>query len=132
MSGQPDPAVDAFLRGAADEFAAQCAPDVLLDMNVPMWWFQVKGREGLRDALAEQEFLPGRAVVSWRSAPTAGGLLIEVDTYAPIHGEQRRWRQVLWLRGTPGAYGEVVIYCTGTWDAATIARHKAEAPMVTS
>jgi hypothetical protein len=71
-------------------------------------------------------------VLTWRCVPTADGVLLEVDTQAPIHGEQRRWRQVVWLRGTPGAWAEVVAYCTGIWDAATIARHAAEAPMVTA
>ena len=48
-----------------------------------------------------------------------------------VDGEQRRWREITWLRGTPAAWTEVVVYCTGVWDAATIARHAAEAPMVT-
>lgn len=132
MAGQTDPAIDAFLRGAAEEFAAQCAPDVLVDVNVPTWRFQLRGREGLRQVLAEEEFLPGRTVATWRSVPTTDGLLLEHESHAPIHGEQRRWRELIWLRGTPGAWADVVVYCTGIWDAATIARHGAEAPMVTS
>lgn len=132
MSGQPDPVVAAFLRGDPAEFVAECAPDVLLDANVPTWRFQLKGREGVRHLLAEEEFVAGRTVATWRSVPTADGLLLEHETYAPMHGERRRWRAVLWFRGTSGAWREIIVYCTGIWDAATISRHAAEAPMVTS
>ena len=129
MSPGPDPVVDAFLRGSAEEFVAQCSPDVLLDANVPTWRYQLKGREGLAHLLAE-EFVPGRAVTGWRSVPTSDGLLLEVETHAPVDGEQRRWRSLYWLRGPSGAWSEVVVYCTGVWDAATIARQAVEAPMV--
>jgi hypothetical protein len=132
MRERIDPVVDAFLRGDVDEVVAQCAPDVLLDANVPTWRFQLRGREGLRQQMMEGEFIPGRAVVSWRSVPTADGLLLEIETVAPVHGEQRRWREVFWFRGSSGAWREVVAYCTGIWDAATIARHAVEAPMVTA
>jgi hypothetical protein len=127
----PDPVVDAFLRGSADEFVAQCSPDVLLDANVPTWRYQLRGRAALRHTLAE-EFVPGRIVASWRSVPTGDGLLLEAETNAPVDGEQRRWRELYWLRGTSGAWSEVIVYCTGVWDAATIARQAVEAPMVLS
>lgn len=132
MNGQSDPVIAAFLRGDADAFVAQCAPDVLLDANVPTWRYQLKGREGLRQLLAEEEFPAGRRVVTWRSAATDDGLLLEHETQAPMHGETRRWRAVLWFRGTSGAWSEVVVYCTGIWDSAAVARHAVEAPMVTS
>ena len=77
MSAQPERVVAAFLRGDADEFVAECAPDVLLDANVPTWRYQLKGREGVRHVLAEEEFLAGRTVATWRSVPTADGLLLE-------------------------------------------------------
>ena len=87
MSGQPDPVVAAFLRGDADEFVAECAPDVLLDANVPTWRFQLKGREGVRQLLAEEEFLAGRTVTTWRSVPVADGLLLDqyIDTMQQRH-----------------------------------------------
>ena len=49
-----------------------------------------------------------------------------------MHDERRRWRAILWFRGRSGAWREIIVSCTGIWDAATIARHAAEAPMVTS
>jgi hypothetical protein len=132
MSAQPERVVAAFLRGDSDEFVAECAPDVLLDANVPTWRYQLKGREGVRHVLAEEEFLAGRTVATWRSVPTADGLLLEHETHAPMHGERRMWRAVLLFRGAPGAWSEIVLYCTGIWDSETIARHAVEAPMVTS
>ena len=36
----------------------------------------------------------------------------------------------MWFRKRDGAVVEIVVYCTGHWDPATVARHAAEAPMV--
>jgi hypothetical protein len=127
-----DPVVDAFVRGDAAAVAAQCAPDVLLDANVPTWRYQLQGRSALRSQLDEAEFVPGREVVSWRSASSDDGVLLEIESAAPVHGERHQWRQLCWFRGVSGAWAEVVIYCTGIWDAPTVARQAAEAPMVTA
>jgi len=125
-----DAAVDAFLRGAVDDLLAACAADVLLDVNVPAWRVQLRGHDALRHVLAEQEFLPGRTVTQWRATPTGDGQLLELETHAPVHGEPHLWRQIMWFRRSGDEVGEVVVYCTGHWDPATVARHAAEAPMV--
>ena len=125
-----DPAVDALLRGALDELLAECAEDVLLDVNVPTWRFQLRGREAMRQVFAEQELVPGRTVAAWRATATGDGQLLELETHAPLHGQDCRWRQLVWLRRRDGRVAEVVVFCTGIWDPATIARHAAEAPMV--
>ena len=126
-----EPVVAAFLRGATDEVVAACTPDVLVDINVPTWRFQLQGRDALHHILTEEEFPPGRTVGSWRSTPTADGHLLEVESHAPIAGEDRQWRELVWFRHTGEAVSEVTVFCSGVWDAATIARHAAEAPMVT-
>jgi hypothetical protein len=125
-----DLAADAFVAGDAAGFVAHCAEDVLLDAVVPTWRFQLGGREALRELLATEEFLPGRRVTVAHRTPTADGVLLEIETWAPLHSEDRMWRETVQIRTAGGAVTEVVVYCSGIWDAATIARQAVEAPMV--
>jgi hypothetical protein len=57
------------------------------------------------------------------------GAVIEVEYRLGFGAEERMAREVHVLRGTD-AIAEHVLYCTGIWDAATIERQIAEAPMV--
>lgn len=125
-----DRAADAFVAGDRDALLALCADDVLFDANVPEWRYQLAGRRALGDALDEGEFVPGRRITVQRRTQTADGLLLQTETRAPVDGEERLWRQVTHLRVADGAVAEMVLYCTGVWDAATIARQAVEAPMV--
>ena len=123
-------AADAFVAGDADAFVALCRADVLFDGVVPTWRYQLEGRDALRQVLAEDEFLPGRRVAVAHRTRTDDGLLLEVETWAPQDGEERMWRSLFHLRTDGAEVTEVVVYCSGVWDAATIARQAVEAPMV--
>ncbi len=126
-----DALTEAFLAGDTEALVALCADDVLFDAVVPTWRFQLQGLDAAREVLAE-EFLPGRRVTESHVTPTADGVLLEVETWAPIHGEDRMWREIAHFRVDDGLVTEVIVYCSGIWDAATIARHAVEAPMVRS
>jgi hypothetical protein len=121
--------VDAYRAADADAVVALCRPDVLVDVNVPRWRFQVEGREALRELLAHEEFQPGFRLARWRASPTADGAVIETEGRFSAGGEERMAREVHILRVTD-AIAEHTLYCTGIWDAATIARQALEAPMV--
>ena len=125
-----DQIVDAFLAGDADTLADACAEDVLLDIVVGTWRFQLAGRETIRHGLAHEEFLPGRRVAWHQRTDTDAGVLLEVETWAPIDGEDRKWHALNHFRIADGQVVELVQYCSGIWDAATIARQQVEAPMV--
>ena len=125
-----DEIVTAYLTGDADALADICSDDVLLDVVVPTWRFQVAGRETLRQGLAHEEFLPGRRVAWHQRTETAAGVLLEVEAWAPIDGEERKWHALNHFRISEGRLVEIVQYCSGIWDAATIDRQRAEAPMV--
>jgi len=45
---------------------------------------------------------------------------------------ERSYARNLWLLrdGADGQVDEVVLYCTGPWDAETVARQAREAPMI--
>lgn len=124
-----DRVVEAFLDGDADALAHLCSEDVLVDVIVPQWRFQLQGREELRGGLAE-EFLGGRRVAWHHRTDTIDGVLLELETWAPIHGEDRKWLAMNKFRIADGAVVEMVQYCSGHWDAATIARQSVEARMV--
>jgi hypothetical protein len=72
----------------------------------------------------------GGRVSSWRVTPTGDGLVAEVEVRFIQEGEERQWREVHLFHTDGGAVTEHANYCTGIWDAATIARHAVEAPMV--
>jgi hypothetical protein len=125
-----DRVVDAYLGGDADALADLCAPDVLVDLVLPQWRFQMTGRETLRSGVAQEEFLPGRRVAWHHRTDTADGVLLELETWAPMEGEDRKWLELNKFRVADGQVVELVQYCSGIWDAATIARQAVEAPMV--
>jgi hypothetical protein len=125
-----DRVVEAFVDGDAEALADLCAEDVLVDLVVPQWRFQMQGREVLREGIASEEFLDGRRVTWHKRTDTADGVLLVVETWAPIDGEQRKWLAMNQFRIVDGVVVEIVQYCSGHWDAETIARQAVEAPMV--
>lgn len=125
-----DRVVDAYVTGDADALAELCADDVLVELVVPHWRFQLEGRETLRSAVGDEEFVPGRRVTWHRRTDTADGVLLELESRAPMEGEDRLWLEMNQFRITGGRVVEMVQYCSGIWDEETIARQAVEAPMV--
>ena len=115
-----------------DGLAALYRADVLLDVSVPQWRFQLKGRETVRAWLHEElDGMAGRARVSaCRPTPTEDGLVVELEVRFTANAGEGRWREVHLFSTDGAAITRHANYCTGVWDAATIARHAVEAPMV--
>jgi hypothetical protein len=125
-----DRVCDAFLAGDIDGLLECYAPDALVDAIVPQWRFQLQGHEAIREALAAGELIPGRRVTHSHRTLTDDGVLLEVEAWAPIDGEEQMWRGLHHIRIVDGLVTEHIGYCSGFWDAATIARQAVEAPMV--
>jgi hypothetical protein len=125
-----DAVTNAYLAGNADALADLCIDDVLVEVVVPQWRFQIAGRESAREGLAHEEFVPGREVVWHQRTAIEDGLLLEVESVAPMHGEPHRWLEMNRFRFADGRIVEIVQYCSGFMDAATQARNAAEAPLV--
>lgn len=125
-----DAAVAAYLAGDADALADLCAEDILVEVVVPQWRFQIQGRESAREGLKNEEFMPGREVVWHRQTATADGVLLELETIAPMHGESHRFFELNQIRISGDQVVELVQYCSGFQDQATQARNAAEAPLV--
>lgn len=112
--------------------AALYRPDALLDVSVPQWRYQLQGAAAIAEQWRE-ELAPAAGsgwVASLRETPTADGVAVEVEVHFTLDGEERMWREVHLVHTDGEAITEHVSYCTGIWDAATIARHAVEAPMV--
>lgn len=113
-----------------DGLAALYAPDVLLDMHPPGWRYQMQGAEAASaqwKAIIDQ-FEDFR--VTWvRATPAADGVVIEWEMHTGHGDSEHLCRQADVLHGDGHTITEHVVFCTGMWDAATIARQKSEAPM---
>jgi len=120
---------DLLLDGQAAQLTKLYAPDALVDVNVPQWRYQVLGAD-VEPVLREEFEQPDRAVVSHRVTQIEGGVMIEAETRFTEDGETRLWRDINIFRTDGEHIIEHTAYCTGVWDAATIARQAVEAPMV--
>ena len=114
-----------------DGLAALYAPDVLLDMHPPGWRYQIQGADAASaqwKAIIDQ-FEDFR--VTWvRATSTDGGVVVEWEMHTGHGDSEHLCRQVDILHGDGDKITEHVVFCGGMWDAATIARQKAEAPMI--
>ena len=105
------------------------ALELIADVCIPAWRFQIRGRDPVGELLANEEFgLPGQRLESFRAFPcsTAASSRSRVPFN---HGDEtRRWRDIHLMRRRDGPVTEHLAYCTGHWDAITIARHDSEHP----
>jgi ketosteroid isomerase-like protein len=115
-----------------DGLAQLYRPDALLDVSVPQWRYQLQGPEAIRQALAEElaPFVGSARVTGQRATRTDDGVVVELEVRFMQDGEERQWREVHLFHTDGTAITEHLNYCTGVWDAATIARQALEAPMV--
>lgn len=118
--------VEVFATGRLDP--SLFAEDVLLDVNVPSWRFQVKGRVDVERVLRE-EAPEGNNVESWCSLAAGSALVLEVVT----RGRQSRGglaRQLCVAGLDRGRISSMVVYCTGVWDRDIEASHAQDVPLV--
>lgn len=104
------------------------AEDAFADINVPEWRFQMQGRAALSEWLRSEQ-PDGSTVTSWRSDPTASGVVVEVEQVYDRDGEQLLSRNLHRLEVRDGRVAEWTMYCTGEWSQATRERQAREAPM---
>jgi hypothetical protein len=124
-----DRITDAFVTGVTDDLPSLYRADVLIDVVVPSWRFQLQGAEAVQ-ALLDEEFLPGRRVTQWHRTATEDGVLLELEVWAPIDGVDRFSRAMHQFRLVDGAIAEHIVYCSGFWRPEDLARQAIEAPMV--
>lgn len=105
------------------------APDVFFDLNMPVWRFQMQGRDAWAEQVRKLTVGPVRIDVI-RTVPTESGFVTEHEEHQEVDGEDLTARR-LWLCETrDGRIVEAAGFCTGEWDEALRARHAIEAPML--
>jgi ketosteroid isomerase-like protein len=100
------------------------AEDVFLDMNVPSWRVQFQGHAAVtasRAGLGRWQVQPGPVSV------TGDGFVVET---AIAESGTLSSRSVSVVTVADGRIAKVAYYCTGTWDAATRARHADEVTLL--
>jgi hypothetical protein len=118
--------VEVFAAGRVDP--DRFAEDLLVDLNVPEWRLQVKGRDAV-EAWLRTEVGKGNDVESLHWLPAGQILVLEIVTRGRgEHGGLSR--QLCVARHERGFISSLVIYCTGVWDAALQARHHTETDLV--
>ena len=126
-----DRLVVAFRDADWDAVAACYAPDVLLDMNVPTWRFQLQGRDAAGQYLREQVTgLSNLHTTQHRVYPIDDGLIIEEEMRFDGEDGEYLWRAIDIFHVDGDQVTEHQQYCTGCWPPDQIARQGREAPMV--
>ncbi|MFJ4206522.1 hypothetical protein ACIP2Y_43895 [Streptomyces sviceus] len=103
--------------------------DVFLDLTLPQWRLQTRGRDAL--VAVRRNSHPSRGQVPrHRVDPTPTGFVLEFEeTWLD---EQGAWycRELMRADLRDGAIGEASIYCTGDWGPATQAAHTKEVTLL--
>lgn len=129
--------VERLSRGFHDTFRNLAArddvffADVFFDLNMPVWRFQLQGREAWEAQLKMLAEGGGDVRVDvLRTIPTVSGFVTEHEEHQNVGGQDLSARRLWLCEVRDGRIAEVVGYCSGEWDPALRARHAAEAPMI--
>jgi hypothetical protein len=106
-------------------------PDVLLDVHVPQWRFQLQGADAAIGWFTDTtDNMSGFRVAWTRLTATDQAIVLEWEVHAGSDDDDHLCRQIDLFHLDGGRVAEHVIFCTGMWDPATIARQRSEEPMV--
>ena len=113
-----------WLETGTDE-AGLFADDVFVDFTLPRWRLQAEGRAAALALRRRGHPLPGK-VPRWRCDPTPTGFVIEVEERWTERGQPWYCREMMRadLRGE--SIAALSVYCTGDWDEARLAEHRAQ------
>jgi hypothetical protein len=105
------------------------APDVFLDVTLPRWRVQARGREAALAVRRGSHPQPGR-VPRWRFDPTPTGFVLELEETWVDAGEDWYCRELFRADVGPEGITELDVYCTGDWDAARRSEHAAAVQLI--
>jgi ketosteroid isomerase-like protein len=117
---------DVFRTGDVGDVLTE---DVFLDGHPPLWRFQLQGRDTFAAWLGG--YSPeGAETTVVRTVPTSTGFVTEFVGRHDQDGEEMTDRKILLCEVRSGQVAELIVYCSGDWDAELRARHAAEAPII--
>jgi ketosteroid isomerase-like protein len=126
MTETADQLAEVFRTNATGDLFSD---DVLFDLNMPVWRFQLRGPEAFEQFL--EELNPdGLDIETGRRSATENGFVVELEDRKVEDGQVVTSRKMILCRVAAGQIDEVVVYCSGEWDENLRARHAAEAPMI--
>jgi hypothetical protein len=100
------------------------APDVFVDFTLPLWRMQTGNAEDAVAMRRAAHAAPGRIARS-RFDRTEGGFVLEAEETWEDDGESWYCRELFRADVVGGAIAELAVYCTGDWDSARVAEHRA-------
>lgn len=106
-----------------------CAEDIFFDLNMPVWRFQLQGRDAFAEQLKRINRGPVQVEIG-RTIPTLSGFVSEHVEHQLVDSEDISARKIWVCDVEDGLIVHATCYCTGEWDDALRARHAVEAPMV--
>ena len=98
--------------------------DVFCDFTPPRWRVQAHGRDAAVALRRGGHPSPGR-VPRWRCDPTPSGFVIEFEERWQQDGRNWYCREMARAELRDDSICELSVYCTGDWDAAREAEHRA-------
>ena len=105
------------------------AEDVFADLSLPHWRLQVVGQDSAFHLREDEHPFCGHVRVEALDR-TSRGFLIQFEERWTADGQLWYCRELVHCVVTDGRIGELVIYCTGDWDAAVQERHAAQVRML--
>ena len=105
------------------------APDAFVDFTPPRWRLQAQGAENVVAARRASHPHTGRVPRS-RLDVTETGFLLEVEETWEAEGDQWSCRELMRADVTDGSISAISVYCTGDWDSARVAEHRAAVHLI--
>jgi len=98
--------------------------EAFCDFTMPQWRLQAQGIEDIVSLRKGGHPAPGRVPRS-RFDLTTTGFVLEVEEEWDQDGESWYCRELFRADVADGAVSQLSVYCTGDWDQAQVARHRA-------
>jgi hypothetical protein len=103
--------------------------DLFTDFTMPIWRRQAGDRAGGVALRAAGHPAPGE-VTRLRYDPTPSGFVLELEEEWDERGDHWYCREMVRADVRDGAIAGLSVYCTGDWDSAQVARHRAEVRLI--
>lgn len=100
------------------------APDVFLDLSLPLWRIQSDSRQGAIAVRSQGHPFPGTVRIE-RVEQTGHGFTLEFEERWDHEGQEWYSRELMRVEVAGGQVAELAVYCTGDWDQARQAEHAA-------
>jgi len=127
LAGRPGDLAGQFVHWleTGERPAGMLASNVFLDLSLPHWRLQAEGDDAAFRVREEQHPFVGTVRVE-RLDLTAHGFLIQFEERWLDDDQHWYCRELIHAVVADGSISELIVYCTGDWDEAVQARHRAQ------